>query len=170
MKTEIEVLQVETNTKYPKIFAVGGARYGTTTEMANEMNVGDCFEIEYEERWVDNPKTGKKFKAMDTQTAVPIAKIAHKSPETPQIAPKPQEREEAIKKLSENKNEVMSRCSALSNALSMIDALSRMPEAIKTPTIDGGNPNDFYDWLKSIKELEYKDNCKKLGIAEELSF
>ena len=55
---------------------------------------------------------------------------------------------------------------ALNNALEMVRAISSMPESLNQFT----NRDDYAQWLVNIKNIEYADNCKKLGIVPEIPF
>ena len=169
MQAEIEVTLIEAQGKYPKVHTVGGGRFGVSPALATEINKGDVLNVEYTERTVTNPNTGKDFKAKDITAIVSNEgpRVAVKQAETPKIASNGKEREDSIKKLSEAKNDNIARCAALNNALEMVRACCESGSLMgmdKTPI------DELHERLRIIKELEYKDNCKKLGIEPELEF
>lgn len=145
----------KTDGKYPYITA-GKARYGVKS--LTGLEIGKTYDCEINIRKV-RMQNGDTFNARDIASWKEHVAMNGNGALT--------EKDKHIETLSNHKNETISRVAALNNACLMVDAVAKV--LASKMLIDAWTPEYVSQHLQDLKDREYSDNLKRLGIKSDAS-
>lgn len=154
---------------YPKVFLTAKSYYGCSVPVAKTLKIGQTYHVEITETPVIKKDGSGTFMAKTIVSANPVMPAIGTSSNpigatTAHPTPSSVETNKVIRENMDAKNHAIALACALNNACLMVDAYAKV--GIMTEAFKGLNEGEIKAWLRAIKDAEFKDNLKRLGIAD----